>query len=263
MPATTAPGAPKAGTALLATLAMAQFMVVLDFTIVNVALPSIQHGLHVATTTVQWLVSAYAVTFGGFLLLGGRLADVFGRARLYRIGLCIFVLASISRRPGGRTEAVDRIESRPGARRLAARSGWAFSARHELAGRGSAKPRARCVRGGCLGRLCRWRRDRRPARRGELAARLLRQRPGGRGAVRGVLAPAARGRRASRPAGSTSPERLQRPLAWPWSCSASRRASDTLQPTQPAVAVGAGLVLLMAFVVRERKAAAPCSTLTC
>jgi MFS family permease len=79
---------------LLLTLAMAQFMVVLDFTIVNVALPSIQHGLHVATTTLQWLVSAYAVAFGGVLLLGGRLSDVFGRARLYRIGLCVFVLAS-------------------------------------------------------------------------------------------------------------------------------------------------------------------------
>jgi MFS family permease len=67
---------PRAGTALLATLAMAQFMVVLDFTIVNVALPSIQHGLHIPTTTLQWLVSAYAVTFGGFLLLGGRLSDL-------------------------------------------------------------------------------------------------------------------------------------------------------------------------------------------
>jgi MFS family permease len=60
---------------------MAQFMVVLDFTIVNVALPSIQHGLHIAPTTLQWLVSAYAVAFGGCLLLGGRLADVFGRAK--------------------------------------------------------------------------------------------------------------------------------------------------------------------------------------
>ena len=59
------PGTASGGTALLVTLAMAQFMVVLDFTIVNVALPSIQHGLHVATTTLQWLVSAYAVTFGG------------------------------------------------------------------------------------------------------------------------------------------------------------------------------------------------------
>ncbi len=86
----------RPGFALLLTLSMAQFMVVLDFTIVNVALPSIQHGLHVSTTTLQWLVSAYAVAFGGFLLLGGRLADVYGRARLYRIGLVVFVAASIA-----------------------------------------------------------------------------------------------------------------------------------------------------------------------
>ena len=89
-------GAPQAGFALLLTLSMAQFMVVLDFTIVNVALPSIQNGLHVATTTLQWLVSAYAIAFGGFLLLGGRLADAYGRARLYRIGLVVFVVASIA-----------------------------------------------------------------------------------------------------------------------------------------------------------------------
>jgi MFS family permease len=87
---------PRAGSALLLSLSMAQFMVVLDFTIVNVALPSIQRDLHVATTTLQWLVSAYAVAFGGFLLLGGRLADVYGRARMYRIGLVVFVVASIS-----------------------------------------------------------------------------------------------------------------------------------------------------------------------
>jgi EmrB/QacA subfamily drug resistance transporter len=87
---------PHAGFALLFSLAMAQFMVVLDFTIVNVALPSIQRDLHVATTTLQWVVSGYAVAFGGFLLLGGRLADVYGRARLYRIGLVVFVAGSIS-----------------------------------------------------------------------------------------------------------------------------------------------------------------------
>jgi EmrB/QacA subfamily drug resistance transporter len=89
-------GSPAAGFALLLVLAMAQFMVVLDFTIVNVALPSIQHGLHIATTTLQWLLSGYAVAFGGFLLLGGRLADVFGRAKLFRIGLVAFVAASIA-----------------------------------------------------------------------------------------------------------------------------------------------------------------------
>src|SRR6202012_6298478 len=65
-----------AGTPLLIVLAMAQFMVVLDFTIVNVALPSIQTGLNIGTSTLQWLVSGYAVAFGGFLLLGGRLADM-------------------------------------------------------------------------------------------------------------------------------------------------------------------------------------------
>jgi MFS family permease len=88
--------APPGGRALLLMLAMAQFMVVLDFTIVNVALPSIQRDLHVATTTLQWLISGYAVSFSGFLLLGGRLADVYGRARLFRIGLVVFVAASIS-----------------------------------------------------------------------------------------------------------------------------------------------------------------------
>jgi EmrB/QacA subfamily drug resistance transporter len=85
-----------AGTPLLIVLAMAQFMVVLDFTIVNVALPSIQSGLHIGTSTLQWLISGYAVTFGGFLLLGGRLADLFGQARMFRIGLVIFVVASVA-----------------------------------------------------------------------------------------------------------------------------------------------------------------------
>jgi EmrB/QacA subfamily drug resistance transporter len=88
--------APGAGFALLLSLSMAQFMVVLDFTIVNVALPSIQRDLHVATTTLQWVVSGYAVAFGGLLLLGGRLADGYGRARMYRAGLVVFTAASIS-----------------------------------------------------------------------------------------------------------------------------------------------------------------------
>ena len=92
------PGKPgrAPGTPLLIVLAMAQFMVVLDFTIVNVALPSIQAGLHIETSTLQWLISGYAVTFGGFLLLGGRLADLFGQARMFRIGLIIFAVASVS-----------------------------------------------------------------------------------------------------------------------------------------------------------------------
>jgi len=71
-------------------------MVVLDFTIVNVALPSIQTGLHIGTSTLQWLISGYAVAFGGFLLLGGRLADLFGRACMFRVGLVVFVVASVA-----------------------------------------------------------------------------------------------------------------------------------------------------------------------
>jgi EmrB/QacA subfamily drug resistance transporter len=94
----TRPGKPGrvAGTPLLIVLAMAQFMVVLDFTIVNVALPSIQTGLHIPTSTLQWLISGYAVTFGGFLLLGGRLSDLFGQARMFRIGLIVFVVGSVA-----------------------------------------------------------------------------------------------------------------------------------------------------------------------
>jgi len=86
----------RPGFALLLTVSMAQFMVVLDFTIVNVALPSVQHDLGMSATLLQWVVSAYAVAFGGFLLLGGRLADVYGRTRLFRVGLILFVLASAS-----------------------------------------------------------------------------------------------------------------------------------------------------------------------
>src|SRR6202167_5154417 len=111
VPATPSAGH-NAGFALLLTLSMAQFMVVLDFTIVNVALPSIQHGLHVATTTLQWLISGYAVAFGGFLLLGGRLADAYGRARLYRIGLVVFVVGAVA--GGGAVEARLVISPRGG-----------------------------------------------------------------------------------------------------------------------------------------------------
>ena len=79
----------------LILLCAAQFMVVLDFSIVNVALPSIQRELGFSTQNLQWVVSAYSLTFGGFLLLGGRAADLFGRRRLLIIGLIVFSLASL------------------------------------------------------------------------------------------------------------------------------------------------------------------------
>jgi EmrB/QacA subfamily drug resistance transporter len=80
--------------AALALVVGAQFMVVLDLSIVNVALASIKSDLHFSQTGLQWVVSAYALTFGGFLLLGGRLADLFGRRRLFMAGIVLFTISS-------------------------------------------------------------------------------------------------------------------------------------------------------------------------
>src|SRR5271167_2686439 len=74
---------------------MAQFMVVLDATIVNVALPSIQKDLGLSEDNLQWIVNAYTLVFGGFLLLGGRLGDLLGRKRVFLVGLVIFTSASL------------------------------------------------------------------------------------------------------------------------------------------------------------------------
>ena len=81
---------------LVLTIAcLAQFMVVLDVSIVNVALPSMQRELHFSLSSAQWVVNAYVLTFAGFLLLGGRAADIFGRRRVYLTGLGLFTVASI------------------------------------------------------------------------------------------------------------------------------------------------------------------------
>jgi EmrB/QacA subfamily drug resistance transporter len=80
----------------LALLASAQFVVVLDASIVNVALPSIGRALHFTQDDLPWVVNAYVLTFGGFLLLGGRMADLLGRRRLFMIGLVLFALASLA-----------------------------------------------------------------------------------------------------------------------------------------------------------------------
>jgi MFS family permease len=80
---------------LLLVLAAAQFMVVLDSSIVNVALPSILKGLSFSPENLQWVVTAYILAFGGFLLLGGRAADLFGRRRIFLIGLVGFTAGSL------------------------------------------------------------------------------------------------------------------------------------------------------------------------
>ncbi len=80
---------------VLGLVLVGQFMVVLDASIVNVALPSIQRDLHFSTSGLQWIVNAYTLTFAGFLLLGGRAADVFGRRRIFLLGLGVFTASSL------------------------------------------------------------------------------------------------------------------------------------------------------------------------
>jgi EmrB/QacA subfamily drug resistance transporter len=81
---------------VLAVVGAAFFMTVLDVAIVNVALPSIERSLHIGESTVQWVITAYAITFGGFLLLGGRMADLLGRRIVFTAGLTLFTLASLT-----------------------------------------------------------------------------------------------------------------------------------------------------------------------
>jgi predicted MFS family arabinose efflux permease len=80
---------------ILVIACLAQFMVVLDATIVNVALPSIQRGLHFSGSALPWVVNAYTLVFGGFLLLGGRASDLLGRKRLFAAGIAVFAFASL------------------------------------------------------------------------------------------------------------------------------------------------------------------------
>src|SRR5881628_3148320 len=79
----------------LAVIVVAQFMVVLDIAIVNVALPSIRTDLHFSQESLQWVITAYSIFFGGVLLLGGRLADLLGRRRLFIAGLALFTVSSL------------------------------------------------------------------------------------------------------------------------------------------------------------------------
>src|SRR5215204_854924 len=79
----------------LVVLCLGDLMIVLDSTIVNVALPSIREDLGFSETSLAWVVNAYLLTFGGFLLLGGRLGDLFGYRRLFLVGITLFTLASL------------------------------------------------------------------------------------------------------------------------------------------------------------------------
>src|SRR5262252_6050525 len=80
---------------ILSALVLAQFMVVLDVAIVNVALPTIKNDLHFSEEGLQWVITAYAILFGGVLLLGGRMADLLGRRRVFMAGLALFTVSSL------------------------------------------------------------------------------------------------------------------------------------------------------------------------
>ena len=80
---------------VLVLVALAQFMVVLDATVVNVALPTIQNAVGFSEQSLSWVLNAYTLTFGGFLLLGGRLADRLGRQRIFMTGIAVFSGASL------------------------------------------------------------------------------------------------------------------------------------------------------------------------
>jgi EmrB/QacA subfamily drug resistance transporter len=96
MNAETTPNSKRHLNIILALACLAQFMVVLDVSVVNVALPAIRGALHFSEQDLQWVVNAYTVTFAGFLLLGGRAADLLGRRRVFASGLVLFALASLA-----------------------------------------------------------------------------------------------------------------------------------------------------------------------
>ena len=168
---------------LLAILLVAQLMVILDITAVNIAMPNIAKDLGISGTSISWTITSYSLIFGSLLLLGGRAADLLGRRRLFLTGLGVFTISSLlSAMAGSGRRAIRRPgRSRPGGIDALARS--PLDHHH-----GVSRPAARQGAGGVgRDRRCR-RRDRRSARRrphraGRLADDLLRQ-PAGRDRAR-------------------------------------------------------------------------------
>ena len=131
-------------------------MTYLDNNIVNVAIPTIQRSLHLSVSGLEWVVSSYLLTLAGLLLVGGRLADVYGRRRVFQLGLAVFTAVLAGRGPGRQRQRAHRQPRRPGHRRGAAdarhtghhrgrvhrRQGTQHGHRHLGRGRG-AGPRAR------------------------------------------------------------------------------------------------------------------------
>ena len=146
---------------VLAVVCVAQFMVVLDISIVNVALPSMKSDLHMSQNALGWVLNAYTLTFAGFLLLGGRAADLWGRRRLFLIGVGAVLADLAARRPGADRRRADRRPGPAGPRRRRALAGHADDPHHDLHRTAGPRPGARHVERGRRRR----RRHRRAGRR--------------------------------------------------------------------------------------------------
>ena len=140
------PVSPRRRWSALALIVTAQFMVILDVAIVNVALPSIKSDLGFSETGLQWVITAYAILFGGTLLLGGRLADLLGRRRMFVAGLALFARELAALRLRLVVGLARRLPRAAGARRRAARSGCALAPDDDVRRGTRAQPRARDLR---------------------------------------------------------------------------------------------------------------------
>ena len=110
----------------LTAVSFGLFMIMLDNTVVNVALPSIQRSLHLKVSELEWVVAGYALTFGAFMLTGGKLADLLGRRKMFVVGLVIFTASSLACGLAGSASRADRRPRRSGARRGADEPGDAL-----------------------------------------------------------------------------------------------------------------------------------------
>ena len=125
----------------LAAVSLATFMTYLDNNVVNVAIPTIQRSLHLSVSGLEWVVSSYLLMLAGLLLVGGRLADVYGRRRLFLIGLAVFTLSSLAAGLAGSGARPDRQPGGPGPRRRAADAGHAGDHHGDLHQRPGAQQR--------------------------------------------------------------------------------------------------------------------------
>ena len=162
----------------LAVIAGAQLMIVLAGTIVNVALPTIHHDLHFSVNNLEWLITAYSLTFGGLLLFGGRTGDLFGKRRMFMIGIAIFAVYLTARWLRDDQRLAHHHPSVPGRRRRHRGADRALTYHHHQLPGARAQPRDGCLRldgrRRRRRRVASWRHPRRPR---VVALDLLRQRP--------------------------------------------------------------------------------------